>query len=198
MSALTATRLLQHLFPSPVTSKTTTNQPINFSDPYFWASIAFAFINPIAWNVIARLEYNTGTVSRCFGGSKRGACYAFAAFIFTLGIIRDLVYVSAYNVSFITNSLYSLHCSFQWAVNRQPSSAALFEVPMIDAFAMLCLGIGSVLVASSMWKLGIINTYLGDHFGFLLRERITTFPFSVAEHPMYYGATLCFLSYALR
>jgi phosphatidylethanolamine/phosphatidyl-N-methylethanolamine N-methyltransferase len=39
---------------------------------------------------------------------------------------------------------------------------------------------------------------LGDHFGILMKSRITSFPFNVAEHPMYYGSTLCFLSMALR
>ncbi len=88
--------------------------------------------------------------------------------------------------------------SFQMAVNRQSSSAFLFEVPLIDVVANLCFVVGSVLVGSSMWRLGVTGTYLGDHFGILLKQRITSFPFSVAEHPMYYGATLCFLSYALR
>lgn len=64
---------------------------INFLDPYFLAATAFAFINPLAWNVIGRLEYNTGAVSAAFGGRKRPACYAFAAFIFALGIVRDVV-----------------------------------------------------------------------------------------------------------
>lgn len=72
------------------------------------------------------------------------------------------------------------------------------DVPIIGAVAWLCFGVGAVLVGSSMWKLGVTGTYLGDHFGILLDERITSFPFSVAEHPMYYGSTLCFLSYALR
>lgn len=81
---------------------------------------------------------------------------------------------------------------------KQAASPVLMNVPLIDAVAFLCLAVGSVLVFSSMWKLGVTGTYLGDHFGFLMKARITSFPFNVAEHPMYYGSTLCFLSYALR
>jgi hypothetical protein len=64
---------------------------INFQDSLFWLSVAFAFLNPIAWNGIGRLEYNTGAVSRCFGGNRRNACFVFAGFIFGLGLVRDLV-----------------------------------------------------------------------------------------------------------
>lgn len=71
-------------------------------------------------------------------------------------------------------------------------------IPFIDSMASLCFLAGSILVLSSMYKLGVVGTYLGDHFGILMDSRITSFPFNVVEHPMYYGSTLCFLSIALR
>jgi methylene-fatty-acyl-phospholipid synthase len=58
-------------------------------------------------------------------------------------------------------------------------------------------GYGSTLVLSSMYMLGIVGTYLGDHFGFLFDERIVSFPFNVCDNPMYDGSTLCFLGTAL-
>lgn len=57
--------------------------------------------------------------------------------------------------------------------------------------------IGNVLVLSSFYRLGITGTYLGDHFGILMKQRITDFPFNWFSHPMYEGSTLVFLSYAL-
>lgn len=63
--------------------------------------------------------------------------------------------------------------------------------------AIALMSMGWLLVVSSMWKLGITGTYLGDHFGILLSKRITSFPFNVCEHPMYEGATMVFLGYAL-
>ena len=74
----------------------------------------------------------------------------------------------------------------------------MISLPLIDPISYLCLAAGSVLVLSSMYKLGITGTYLGDHFGILMDNRITSFPFNVVEHPMYYGSTLCFFSMALR
>lgn len=81
---------------------------------------------------------------------------------------------------------------------RQPSSASMMAFPLIDQISYLCLAAGSTLVLSSMYKLGITGTYLGDHFGILMANRITSFPFNIVEHPMYYGSTLCFFSMALR
>ena len=74
--------------------------------------------------------------------------------------------------------------------------------------------VGSTLVVSSMWKLGVTGTYLGtrsgcgkiatkvknppgDYFGILMKERVTSFPFNVTNNPMYDGSTMCFLSTAL-
>lgn len=48
-----------------------------------------------------------------------------------------------------------------------------------------------------MWALGILGTYLGDYFGFLMDEPVTGFPFNVTGAPMYYGSTMSFLGTAL-
>lgn len=56
---------------------------------------------------------------------------------------------------------------------------------------------GNVLVLSSMWKLGITGTYLGDYFGILMEDRVTSFPFNIDDNPMYNGSTLCFLGTGL-
>ena len=50
---------------------------------------------------------------------------------------------------------------------------------------------------SSMWALGITGTYLGDYFGILMDDIVTTFPFNVTEAPMYYGSTMSFLGTAI-
>lgn len=63
---------------------------INFSDPYFPFAVFFSFFNPFIWNFVARIEYNTKFFSKLAGG-KYMAAYIFSAFIFTIGIIRDVV-----------------------------------------------------------------------------------------------------------
>lgn len=65
---------------------------INFSEPYFPYAVFFAFFNPFIWNFVARIEYNTKFFSK-ISGDKYVAAYIFSAFIFTVGIIRDVVWV---------------------------------------------------------------------------------------------------------
>ena len=48
-----------------------------------------------------------------------------------------------------------------------------------------------------MYALGITGTYLGDYFGILMSERVTSFPFNITGAPMYYGSTMSFLGTAL-
>ena len=50
---------------------------------------------------------------------------------------------------------------------------------------------------SYSYKLGIIGTFNGDAYGFLLPSIITSFPFNLFNAPMYLGSTLNFLGYAL-
>jgi phosphatidylethanolamine N-methyltransferase len=60
------------------------------------------------------------------------------------------------------------------------------------------MAIGFTFVLSSMYKLGITGTYLGDYFGILMEERVTSFPFNVLDNPMYVGSTMAFFGNALR
>ncbi|XP_014866735.1 PREDICTED: phosphatidylethanolamine N-methyltransferase, partial [Poecilia mexicana] len=56
---------------------------------------------------------------------------------------------------------------------------------------------GTVLVVSSFLALGFTGTFLGDYFGILMDEKVTGFPFSVVENPMYWGSTANYLGLAL-
>ncbi|CAJ0825029.1 10068_t:CDS:2 [Entrophospora sp. SA101] len=84
--------------------------------------------------------------------------------------------------------------------------------------------IGCYRLATTIFSLGLLRDYLyhraiehqptlpelnnyqvklsgailfGDYFGILMNERVTSFPFNVLEHPMYYGSTMSFLGTAL-
>nr|AAB61409.1 phospholipid methyltransferase [Schizosaccharomyces pombe] len=136
-------------------------------------------LNPLLWNIAARSEYNHKTLTKLANGDSKKACYMLAACIFVAGIVRDLIY--------------------QNALKQQPT-LGIFMNPLVQGIAKLIFCFGSVLVLSSMYKLGLVGTYLGDYFGFLLPERVSGFPFNVNDNdnPMYNGSTLCFLSTALR
>ncbi|KAH3762913.1 phospholipid methyltransferase [Pelomyxa schiedti] len=132
--------------------------------------------NPTLWNTIGHAEYKRRFVSKFFGGKRKVACLAFAAFVFGIGITRDM--------------LYSYVVSVNPKVEVIPHSTAVFV-------ARLLFLIGTTLVFFSFYQLGLYGTYLGDHFGMLLPAKITAFPFNVMSSPMYNGSTINFLATAI-
>lgn len=117
-------------------------------------------------------EYRNHFLTRIFGSPYYG-CYFLAFTIFSLGILRDHLY--------------------QLALADQPYYAPVHQ-PILGA---VLFGVGSVLVLSSMYALGVTGTYLGDYFGILMDAPVTGFPFNVTGSPMYWGSTLNFLGVAL-
>lgn len=118
-------------------------------------------------------------------------CYVLAVAIFSLGIIRDLVYVL---VSFLW--IYELMRRYERALRLQPAHPALSH-PLVQALAYTLIGLGQLFVITSIYALGVTGTYLGDYFGILMSSRVTGFPFNVLNDPMYVGSTLAFIGGAL-
>ena len=85
---------------------------------------------------------------------------------------------------------------FHAALNAQPLWTPLLH-PLVPQVANVLFVVANVLVLTSMARLGVTGTYLGDYFGILMKKRVTGFPFNVTENPMYNGATLNFLALAL-
>ena len=125
-------------------------------------------------NLTARLEYKYKIISRLFKGDNRRACTVNGVIIFILGVIRDVIYYKA---------IGECHESYSLPKELKPVGI-IFSL------------IGMTLVASSLYKLGFIGTYLGDYFGILMEGKVSGFPFNLFEHPMYEGATFCFLGTA--
>ncbi|KAL0633719.1 Phosphatidyl-N-methylethanolamine N-methyltransferase [Maublancomyces gigas] len=132
--------------------------------------------NPVFWNVVARQEYHNKVLTKLFGGNSRYGCYFLAVVIFGIGILRDTLY--------------------ERALRDQPALDIL-QTDAVKAAAAALFLTGNVLVLTSMWALGFTGTYLGDYFGILMDARVTGFPFSVTDAPMYYGSTMSFLATAL-
>ncbi|MCJ1296761.1 Phosphatidyl-N-methylethanolamine N-methyltransferase [Xylographa carneopallida] len=86
--------------------------------------------------------------------------------------------------------------SYERALRHQPSSVLLLQ-PLFTYSAYALIVAGNILVLSSMWALGVTGTYLGDYFGILMNDVVTSFPFNVTAAPMYYGSTLSFLGTAI-
>ncbi|KAI8635672.1 phospholipid methyltransferase [Xylariaceae sp. FL1651] len=141
----------------------------------YLSALSIAF-NPLFWNIIARQEYHNKILTKLFGGRSQTACYALAATIFCLGLIRDGLYENA--------------------LRHQPSYP-LLETTEAKYFAYALIASGNILVLSSTWALGITGTFLGDYFGILMDDMVTGFPFNITDAPMYYGSTCSFLGTAI-
>ncbi|KAL7044575.1 hypothetical protein ACKWTF_001980 [Chironomus riparius] len=159
---------------------------INYKQPIFWAAILHVIFNPVFWNVVGRLENKSNAISRLFGNDKEKACYFFAFVTFTLGLTRDYLVFYA--------------CALQPKITDFLSYYANINTPtdLIQTVGTLLLMYGSVLVLTSMYRLGITGTYLGDYFGIFMESRVTEFPYNLYENPMYVGSTFCFFGHALR
>ena len=149
---------------------------VDFSKPSLLVSACSIAFNPLFWNIVARQEYHNKVLTNLFGGRSYTACYALAATIFGLGLVRDWF--------------------FHAAINDQPSHPQLQSV-YVQAAAYTLLACGNTLVISSTWALGITGTFLGDYFGILMDEMVTGFPFNVTSAPMYWGSTMSFFGGAL-
>ena len=121
-------------------------------------------------------EYHNKTLTKLFNGRSQTACYALAATIFGLGLVRDWLYKTA--------------------ISEQAAHPLLLSV-YSQAAAYTLLAAGNTLVISSTWALGITGTFLGDYFGILMDDVVTGFPFSVTGAPMYWGSAMSFLGTAL-
>lgn len=125
---------------------------VDFSQPSLWHAAAFICFNPFFWNLAARTEYGSHLITSVVGrGNAYHGCYALAVTIFLLGICRDHVFKSA--------------------ILQQPSSTLLSDSALVQAAAAVSFSVGSILVITSIWTLGITGTYLGDYFGILMKVR---------------------------
>ncbi|KAL9985593.1 hypothetical protein ACROYT_G008015 [Oculina patagonica] len=157
-------------------SEVATDLPIYWRNSDLWLAAFCIIFNPLFWNIVARWEYRTQALTRWFGSAERG-CYALAVVICLLGLFRDYW--------------------FEEALRSQPIAVAMCA-DRVRICGTLLIVIGTVLVLSSTWSLGIIGTFLGDYFGLLLNRRETGFPFNIMNNPMYWGSTMNFLGYSLR
>lgn len=148
---------------------------INFKNPLLWISAVHIMFNVLYWNVTSRIQFKTKLFSRLFGDKKK-AVYIHTVLIFSFGLSRDFLYKYVVNTS-----------------NYFP----LIDNQIMTYLGYLILLIGIILVSSSTYKLGIVGTFNGDAYGFLLPSIITSFPFNIFNAPMYLGSTLNFLGYAI-
>ena len=151
-------------------------QSINFKNPLLWLSALHIIFNVSYWNITSRIQYKTKYFSNLFG-NKKFAVYAHTVLVFSFGLSRDYLY--------------------KYVVNTSKNCFPLIDNQYTTYLGYLLLLVGMILVLSATYKLGIIGTFNGDAYGFLLPSIITSFPFNLFNAPMYLGSTLNFLGYAI-
>ncbi|KAM4715367.1 phosphatidylethanolamine N-methyltransferase [Anableps anableps] len=148
---------------------------INFHDPSFGIAVIAIIFNPLFWNVVARWEHHTRGLSRLFGGPYL-ACCSLGFIIILLNVFRS----------------HSMTVVMKTQARWEP-----MERTEVFYFGISLIVVGTVLVVSSFLALGFTGTFLGDYFGILMDEKVTSFPFNVIENPMYWGSTANYLGLAL-
>ncbi|KAM9598958.1 phosphatidylethanolamine N-methyltransferase isoform 1-T2 [Morphnus guianensis] len=148
---------------------------VDVTDSGFIAAVLSIAFNPLFWNVVARWEHKTRALSRVFG-SPRAACYCLGAVILMLNCVRS-------------------HC-FTEAMKSQPKLEGL-DCHWAYYLGLAVLAVGTLFVISSFLALGFTGTFLGDYFGILMEAKVTSFPFSILDNPMYWGSTAVYLGWSL-
>ena len=144
---------------------------------------------------MARLEYYFKVLRTICCGSRYTACYALGTWIFCFSIYRDLAVDWAIQAQSHAPLLPA--SAHQLLTSLLPPSLAVSADALHSLLGGLVLACGSVLVVSSMWKLGFTGTYLGDYCGIYMDAMVQGFPFNTMGNPMYNGSTLCFLGRAI-
>ncbi|KAL0489429.1 phosphatidylethanolamine [Acrasis kona] len=151
---------------------------VDFSDKDLQYAAIVIVLCPLIWNILARLEYYTRLITKISFGNPYIGCYLLATWIFCFSIYRDILFTRAVN-------------------SQKKHSLMLQNESLCYYLGHGLIGIGGVFVLSSMYRLGVTGTYLGDYFGILMDQMVRDFPFNVMNNPMYDGASLCFLGQAI-
>ena len=137
--------------------------------PEFYQACFWIVFYPTFWNVIGRFEHYTRLVSKIFCG-PRIAVILFGICIEALNIKRTAAF----------RATLDSHPKTEWLDNQYTF-----------AVGICFLLVGTTLVLSSYWKLGFYGTFLGDHFGILMKGGpVTSFPFNITDNPMYWGGAI--------
>ncbi|XP_022103357.1 phosphatidylethanolamine N-methyltransferase-like [Acanthaster planci] len=148
---------------------------VDWSDRNLALAATNIMFNPLFWNIMARFEFKTKTISKLCGGPRMG-CVFLGATIFFLSAVRGRRY--------------------QLVLYHQPVWTA-FQTPLVHYVGVAITALGLIFTLSSFFTLGFYGTFLGDYFGIVMEHRVTGFPFNLMENPMYWGTTMEYLGYAL-
>lgn len=150
---------------------------IDFTEPKFVETLLWSIICFAGWVILPHLQFKYKLLSRVIGNDDGKACDFLAYFLIYTGTMRNHAFNEAVNKNILINY-------------------GVFEIPM-QILCYLAMAFGLTLVAFSFYRLGLRNMYFGDHFGFLFKEKIVSFPYNYFDNPQYVGTTAGFIGFSL-
>jgi methylene-fatty-acyl-phospholipid synthase len=150
---------------------------IDFTEPMFLLSIFYSILCFLLWILIPHLEFKYKFLSRLLNGDQEKACDFLSYFLIYTGTMRN----NAINEMINKNKVITY---------------GIYEIPL-QIFAYTTMTFGIILVIFSFYRLGLRGMYFGDHFGFLLKEKIVSFPYNYFPNAQYVGTTWLFIGYAI-
>lgn len=142
---------------------------IDFTEPNFQFSIVYSFLCFLGWVLIPHLEFKYKILSRFMNGDQEKACDFLSYFLIYTGTMRN-------------------HAINEMINKNKTINYGIYEIPaQIIAYSLITFG--TTLVTFSFYRLGLRGMYFGDHFGFLLKEKIVSFPYNYFPNAQYVGTT---------
>jgi phosphatidylethanolamine N-methyltransferase len=150
---------------------------IDFTESNFQLAILYSFLCFILWILIPHLEFKYKFLSRFTNGDQEKACDFLSYFLIYTGTMRN-------------------HAINEMINKNKVIGYGIYEIPLqIIAYSLITFG--STLVVFSFYRLGLRGMYFGDHFGFLLKEKIISFPYNHFPNAQYVGTTWLLIGFSI-
>lgn len=148
---------------------------VNLTHLDFALAVIATMIPVLVWNTIGPFQYYTGIISRLTIKPIIGV-YLSAATIGFLSVMRSALFIQAM---------------------RSQVTLEEMDTPFFHVLGGVIGVFGLAMFLGAYYKLGMTGTYLGDYFGIMRKEKITSFPFSIMNNPMYDGQSMIHLAQAI-
>ena len=152
------------------------------------AALVACLVTYSSWVVLPRIEYRHRILSKLCGGNRRLAQYLFVVYILTSSFAwREPLVAKAIDSEHISQAFFT---SLHWATSA-------IDVEIIKWLGHFLFAAGMVLNLGGFYHVRL-NTYYPEYFGFIQGNLVTAFPYNVTSHPMYIGAVVSHIGYALQ
>jgi methylene-fatty-acyl-phospholipid synthase len=150
---------------------------IIFEGKHIREVIIYSILSVLVWGLFPHLQYKYKIISKFFNNNMEKAADFLALLLIHIGTFRNYAF---------TETIFN---------NKRFDFGDLNIISSIVGLSILLFG--SLLWITSLLKLGLRGSYFGDHFGFIFKKRIQSFPFNILENPQYSGSKLFLLGQSI-